>query len=385
MKSCSTYVSPLADFNSSAFRWRIPPCGAMYPKGWRRTVFTALHNLAHPSGTHDSETRYTTFRVPKCQHRCRTMVTYMSPLSTGEDHSTHCDATRHIWTTIAAFPTHPHRRRQTAPTKQRPSLPLHRYRPVHALGGSHSNARHDNKFVRTGFPTWLDKPFRHTYAFDICSWRAIYLRSLAWNDQKVGHRALTDNCLPPPSEWSNWAFPQDTQSFIDDQIINQLLDRWASLGATWSPHVAQRRSTDFHRRTGLRCTTSPTWWICSTESCWHQTDCWNLTLSAHICVRTPVYTGLATRYPADSGPPQALRHSEYVYLRRDAAKPSLSPPYEGPFKVLERRDKTFIIVMGEKQETVSLDRLKPAHIDPDQPIPTPPVRRRGRRSRCSVW
>lgn len=56
-----------------------------------------------------------------------------------------------------------------------------------------------------------------------------------------------------------------------------------------------------------------------------------------------------------------LRDSDHVFVRKDAVKASLQPPYEGPFQVLERGDKFFKLRFHDlKEDTVSIDRLKPA-------------------------
>ena len=57
-----------------------------------------------------------------------------------------------------------------------------------------------------------------------------------------------------------------------------------------------------------------------------------------------------------------LAAATHVFLRVDAVKRPLTPPYEGPFPVLRRSDsgKTFDILRNEKTFTVSIDRLKPA-------------------------
>ncbi|GBM82499.1 Transposon Ty3-G Gag-Pol polyprotein [Araneus ventricosus] len=52
----------------------------------------------------------------------------------------------------------------------------------------------------------------------------------------------------------------------------------------------------------------------------------------------------------------------HVFLRVDAAQPSLSQPYTGPYKVLSRTNKNFIILKDNKKVTVTIDRLKPAHL-----------------------
>lgn len=76
--------------------------------------------------------------------------------------------------------------------------------------------------------------------------------------------------------------------------------------------------------------------------------------------------------------PPNLQDCQYVFLRRDSIRSSLQKPYEGPFKVLQSNPTTFIIDMGGRPETVSVDRLKPAHLDVDQPVQVAQPRRRGR-------
>jgi hypothetical protein len=46
-------------------------------------------------------------------------------------------------------------------------------------------------------------------------------------------------------------------------------------------------------------------------------------------------------------------------VRRGGALPPLAPQYVGPYKVLERADKFFRLAVGGREETVSIDRLKP--------------------------
>ncbi|CAB3388540.1 Hypothetical predicted protein [Cloeon dipterum] len=58
-----------------------------------------------------------------------------------------------------------------------------------------------------------------------------------------------------------------------------------------------------------------------------------------------------------------LQQCTHVYLRTDAVRRSLQPPYTGPHQVLSRADKTFRILVGTKCVTVSVDRLKPAYVD----------------------
>ena len=61
--------------------------------------------------------------------------------------------------------------------------------------------------------------------------------------------------------------------------------------------------------------------------------------------------------------PKSLWTRDFVFVRRDAYGPPLTPPYDGPFRVLERGEKFFILDIDGRGDSVSVDRLKPAHID----------------------
>ena len=62
----------------------------------------------------------------------------------------------------------------------------------------------------------------------------------------------------------------------------------------------------------------------------------------------------------------------HVFVRHDAVKKPLQPPYDGPFEVIRRADKFFIVQLKGRQDSVSLDRLKPAYLDPPTTPPTEP-------------
>ncbi len=62
---------------------------------------------------------------------------------------------------------------------------------------------------------------------------------------------------------------------------------------------------------------------------------------------------------AAAKPPAALLQASHVYVRRGGALPPLAPLYVGPYEVLERADKYFRLAVGGREETVSIDRLKP--------------------------
>ena len=80
--------------------------------------------------------------------------------------------------------------------------------------------------------------------------------------------------------------------------------------------------------------------------------------------------------------PQHMRHelfaSPCVFIRRDSHRPPLTPPYEGPYKVLQRGTKSFQIDVGGREEAISVDRLKPAFVDTTLPVQLGYPKRRGR-------
>ena len=53
----------------------------------------------------------------------------------------------------------------------------------------------------------------------------------------------------------------------------------------------------------------------------------------------------------------------HVFLRRIAIAPPLTAPYDGPYKVVARSGRVMKILVKGKVETVSLDRVKPAHLE----------------------
>ncbi|GBM32887.1 hypothetical protein AVEN_21753-1 [Araneus ventricosus] len=92
-----------------------------------------------------------------------------------------------------------------------------------------------------------------------------------------------------------------------------------------------------------------------------------------------------------------LIKASHVFLRIDRVRKSLEPPYAGPYKVLSITEKVFTVEINGKPTTVSIDRLKAAHLFLDDfssksfpPVPackakrSEVVTRSGRRSRRVV-
>lgn len=66
-----------------------------------------------------------------------------------------------------------------------------------------------------------------------------------------------------------------------------------------------------------------------------------------------------------------LATATHIWLRDDTVRRPLQPPYTGPYRVIRRGDKTFTIDLKGKESTVSIDRIKPAHVEP--PISSDPT------------
>lgn len=99
-----------------------------------------------------------------------------------------------------------------------------------------------------------------------------------------------------------------------------------------------------------------------------------------------------------------LATSSHVFLRNDTVRSPLTPPYDGPYEVLERHEKFYKIQLPLRTSVVSLDRLKPAYIykedeensqnspiviehrvdQPSQPAKEPYVTRSGRTVRQNL-
>ena len=76
--------------------------------------------------------------------------------------------------------------------------------------------------------------------------------------------------------------------------------------------------------------------------------------------------------------PMSLKDTKFVFIRRDAHRDPLQKPYEGPFEVLEAGDKAFKIKVGNREESISVDRLKPGFVDENEDIQLAQPKRRGR-------
>lgn len=84
----------------------------------------------------------------------------------------------------------------------------------------------------------------------------------------------------------------------------------------------------------------------------------SMALLNESCARAPARQQLTTFIP------KQLETCTHVFMRVDGGKKSLSPPYEGPYEVIEKHDKFYKIRLPNREAVVSLDRLKPAYVLP---------------------
>jgi len=79
-----------------------------------------------------------------------------------------------------------------------------------------------------------------------------------------------------------------------------------------------------------------------------------------------------------------LANCSHVFIRKDRVKAALEHPYEGPHEVVKRNEKYFEVRINKKNDTVSIDRLKPAYFlntDFDEDDPTTVITRSGHKVR----
>lgn len=67
----------------------------------------------------------------------------------------------------------------------------------------------------------------------------------------------------------------------------------------------------------------------------------------------------------------ALSSCSHVFIRVDRTKAPLTPAYEGPYPVLSKSDKYFLVDFGNHSNTISIDRLKSAFLPTEDIQPEP--------------
>jgi hypothetical protein len=75
----------------------------------------------------------------------------------------------------------------------------------------------------------------------------------------------------------------------------------------------------------------------------------------------------------DPGPsaPAPLPSATFVYVRSLPAAPSLTLLYHGPFEVIKKVEKFFVLKIGGRFDAISVDCLKPHLSGPNVPVDPP--------------
>ena len=88
----------------------------------------------------------------------------------------------------------------------------------------------------------------------------------------------------------------------------------------------------------------------------------NLTQLAIQLHQLPHELKLTRRKEIDSQILEEINTCQYVWIRIDRVKRPLEAPYQGPYKVLQRHEAVYQLLVKGKAVMISVDRLKPAKL-----------------------
>lgn len=235
-------------------------------------------------------------------------------------------------------------------------------------------------------------PYCHGYSYLL----TVVDRYSRWPDAIPLTRITADDCAKAfISQWvSRHGIPRDITSDRGRQFVSQL---WQEMGTSLGTRLhfttayhpqANGMVERFHRtmKAALRSTLTNDDWLSKLP--WVMLGLRTATKEdlehspAELVYRHPLNLpgNVGNHAPADlhlgdmpaahhgssrSFIPPGLQTCKSVWVRNDRTHRSLDQPFIGPFPVLQREDKFFIIKIYGREETVSLDRLKPAFIDDD--------------------
>ncbi|GFR28081.1 gag-pol polyprotein [Trichonephila clavata] len=58
----------------------------------------------------------------------------------------------------------------------------------------------------------------------------------------------------------------------------------------------------------------------------------------------------------------------YFFVRQDCVRKSLQQPCDGPFEIISHNNKFFTLLIKGKKSVISVDRLKPAFVEIEDPV-----------------
>ena len=149
------------------------------------------------------------------------------------------------------------------------------------------------------------------------------------------------------------------------------------MGLTGLTNDSKRRSHFFRCRTYRDTLALPGDFVIAAEDTLGNAD-FLRTLRADVAALRPIPTSRHGNQVVHV--PTSLETAEYIFVRRDSHRGPLQRPYDGPFRVIERGNKTLRLDLGASgEDIVSTDRLR--RCDYDDIITSPPLletRGRGR-------
>ena len=97
--------------------------------------------------------------------------------------------------------------------------------------------------------------------------------------------------------------------------------------------------------------------------------------SLRLCDHSPetfqIHPTIPTQtHSADSNLSPGLSTATHVFVQHDTVHKPCQPPYDGLYSVVKRTDKHFTIYVNGRNENISIDRLKPTHLDQQQELST---------------
>lgn len=216
-------------------------------------------------------------------------------------------------------------------------------RPFLQVARSSSNSRHLSADHRQGIRLYVGQSIRRTSARDHGPRPAIRLSSFQGAHAAAGSAAHDDHRVPSAGQRDDRALSSNTQGGTDGKKPLNLV-RGASSGSVGSSINNETRH----------------WCHTSRAALWGNSETAGKKLSLAMQQLRP--TAVINHTEQVPYVPPSLAHTTHVFIRNDTVKPAMKQPYDGPFLVIDRKAKFFIVRRRGRDDKVSIDRLKPAFI-----------------------
>ena len=188
----------------------------------------------------------------------------------------------------------------------------------------------------------------------VCAVEAVY--TAAWDETSAHHS------LSPHRKWPDREIPSSFKSSFEGTATSRALDRGPSTGA-----LGMRTAM----KDDLHCTAADLVYGTSLrlpgEFFTPNSDATNIDPTSYVAKLKAAMLNLCATPTRQSLRPNthspSLTSASHVFVRRDAVRTPLQHPYNGPYEVIKRSDKFYTLNIKGHQDTVSIDRFKPAHLE----------------------